>query len=69
MCKPKSYKKTLLITENAQKKNHTHTLSLSLSLSYKKKSSKSRMNELQGVAEFDEKEQFEKRKKLTDSKR
>jgi hypothetical protein len=30
MCKPKSYKKTLLITENAQKKNHTHTLSLSL---------------------------------------
>jgi hypothetical protein len=50
-----------------KKKRHTNTHTLSLS--YKKKSSKSRMNELQGVAEFDEKEQFEKRKKLTDSKR
>jgi hypothetical protein len=75
MRKPKSYKRTLLITENdAQKKNHTHThthsLSLSLSLSHtRRRANKSRMNELQGVAEFDEKEQFEKRKKLTDSKR
>jgi hypothetical protein len=66
MCKPKSYKKTLLIAENAQKQNHTHTLSLSHT---RRRASKSRMNELQGVAEFDEKEQFEKTKKLTDSKR
>jgi hypothetical protein len=66
MCKPKSYKKT---TDHRKRPKNTRTLSLSLSLSYKKESSKSRMNELQGVAEFDEKEQFEKRKKLTDSKR
>jgi hypothetical protein len=67
MCKPKSYQKTLRITENdAQKNNHAHTLSLSHT---RRRASNSRMNELQGVAEFDEKEQSEKRKKLTDSKR